>query len=49
MKREAEMDETLEQFKQRAKQGMEQALKEGNEDAITEANYKWRIVTRNMN
>ena len=49
MKREAEMDETLEQFKQRAKQEMEQALKEGNDDAIREANYKWRIVTRNMN
>jgi flagellar biosynthesis/type III secretory pathway protein FliH len=48
LEQQAEIEKTLEQFKQKAKQEMEQALKEGNEDAIKEADYKWKIVTRSI-
>ena len=44
MKKQAEIDNTLDQFKQKAKQEMERAIKEGNE----EADLKWRIVTSNI-
>ena len=45
LKQQAEIDKTLDQFKQKAKQEIEQAIKEGDEDAIKEADLNWRIVT----
>ena len=48
LRQQSEIDKTIKLFKQNTKQEMEQVLKEGNKDATKEADYKWRIVTSNI-
>ena len=41
----AEIKKRLDEYQQKAKQAMEEALKWGDEEAIEKADYNWRIAT----
>ena len=45
----ADIEKRLNEFKDKAKQDMQEALKWGNDEAIKKANYNWWIVTSAVN
>ena len=45
LKESAEIEKSLDEYKEKAKQDMEEALKRGDDEAIQKADYNWRIVT----
>ena len=45
----AEIEKRLDEYKNKAKQDMEEALKWGDDEAIKKADYNWQIVTSNIN
>ena len=45
----AEIEKRLDEYKNKAKQDMEEALKWGDDEAIKKVDYNWRIVTGNIN
>ena len=45
----ADIEKRLNEFKDKAKQDMEEGLKWGDEEAIQKVDYNWRIVTSTVN